>query len=307
MSRAVVHEAFGGPEVLALREVPEPHAGVGEVRVRVTAFGLNPMDWKIASTPGLAQAFGVFAPAGFGHDFAGVVDEVGGQVEGFVVGDRVFGGAPARAAADYVVGTPVALGLARTPAGVSDRTAATLAIAGLTADAALHAVGLRDGDTILIGGAAGGVGVLAVQLAALAGARVIGTGSQGTHAFLADLGAEPVTYGPGLAARVRALDPAHGVSAATSLVGTETVDVALELGVAPERISTIDAGPAPYRGARATGAVGATPGALTRIADAIQAGRMTVPIAAVFPVEQIREAVTLQQAGHVHGKVIVML
>ncbi|GAB2965096.1 NADP-dependent oxidoreductase [Micromonospora polyrhachis] len=257
MSRAVIYEAFGGPEVLALRKVPEPHPGVGEVRVHVAAFGLNPMDWKIASTPGLARAFGVSTPAGFGYDFAGVVDEVDDQVEGFVVGDRVFGGALARAAADYVVGTPADLGLTRTPAGVSDQTAATLAIAGLTADATLHAVGLRNGDTILIGGAAGGVGTFAVQLAALAGARVVGTGSADTHGFLRNLGAEPVTYGPGLAARVRALAP--DISAATSLVGTETVDVALELGVNPERISTIDAGPAPYRGARATGAIDAAP------------------------------------------------
>jgi NADPH:quinone reductase-like Zn-dependent oxidoreductase len=305
MSRAVIYDTFVGPEVLSIREVPEPHADARQVRVHVAAVGLNPMDWKIASTPEVAAAFGISVPAGFGHDFAGVVDEVGDRVDGLVVGDRVFGGALARAAADHVVGTPLELNLARTPVGVSDHTAATVPIAGLTADAALRTVGVGEGDTILIGGAAGGVGVFAVQLARIAGARVIATGSDATHPFLRDLGAEPVTYGAGLAARLRPLAPR--LSAAASLVGTETVDAALELGVAPERIATIDAGPRPYRGTRPTGGRDATPGALARIAELIAAGRMTVPIAATFPIEQIREAVRLQQTGHVHGKVLVTL
>jgi NADPH:quinone reductase-like Zn-dependent oxidoreductase len=305
MSRAVIYESFGGPEVLDLQDVPEPHAGPEEVRVRVASTGLNPMDWYLASMPDLAQTFGVTLPSGFGYDFAGIVDEVGDDAAGFGVGDRVYGGILG-AAADYVVATPAAAGLRHTPDDISDEVAATLSIAGATADAALDAVGLQAGDTILIGGAAGGVGVFAVQLARLAGARVIGTGSESSHAFLRELGAEPVVYGLGLAARVRALAP-DGLTAGTSLVGTETVDVALELGVAPDRISTIAAGPEPYRGAHSTGGVNASPGALERITDAITAGRMTVPIAATFPIEQIRDAVTLQSGGHVHGKVVVTL
>ena len=100
MSRAVIYETFGGPEVLELREVPEPHAGPGEVRVRVAATGLNPMDWGIASRPELAAMFGITVPSGFGYDFAGVVDEVGDGATGFAVADRVYGGAQAKAAAD---------------------------------------------------------------------------------------------------------------------------------------------------------------------------------------------------------------
>src|SRR5579871_2440332 len=99
MSRAVIYERFGGPEVLELRQVPEPHAGPGEVRVRVAAAGLNPMDWMIAARPELATMFGVSLPAGFGYDFAGTIDEVGGDVPGFTVGERVFGGALGRAVA----------------------------------------------------------------------------------------------------------------------------------------------------------------------------------------------------------------
>src|SRR5258708_40041816 len=103
MSRAVIYETFGGPEVLELREVPEPHVGPGEVRVRVAAAGLNPMDWVLASRPEAAEQFGIAVPSGFGYDFAGVVDEVDGGATGFAVGDRVYGGAPGRAAADFLV------------------------------------------------------------------------------------------------------------------------------------------------------------------------------------------------------------
>jgi NADPH:quinone reductase-like Zn-dependent oxidoreductase len=309
MSRAVVYETFGGPEVLELREVPEPHAGPGEVRVRVTAAGLNPMDWGISSRPEVAARFGITVPSGFGYDLAGVVDEAGDDATGFAVGDRVCGGALGRAAADFVViktpaGEPDAL--FHTPDGISDEVASTLPVAGLTAAAALALIGLRPGDTVLIGGAAGGVGVFAVQLAKLAGATVVGTGSEATFEFLRQLGAEPVAYGPGLAGRVRALVPG-GVSAATDLFGTETAEAALALGVPAERISTIASGPNPPGAVRATGGIDAGPDALPRITDAILAGQLTVPIAAVFPIEKIRDAVTMQAGRHVHGKVVVTL
>ncbi|MFB9685956.1 NADP-dependent oxidoreductase [Amycolatopsis plumensis] len=299
MSRAVVYEKFGGPEVLELREVPEPHAGPGEVRVRVTAAGLNPMDWRLAGSAEAAARFGVTLPAGFGYDFAGVVDEAGPGAK-HAVGDRVHGGALGRAVADFVVARADDQ-LFPTPDGVSDEVASTLPVAGSSAAAALAAVGLRAGDTVLIGGAAGGVGIFAVQLAKLAGATVIATAAEATFPFLRKLGAEPVAYGPGLADRVR------NVTAAVDLFGTETAEAALALGVPPERIATIAAGPHPPGGVRATGGADAEPGALARIAEAVAAGRLTVPIAAVFPVERIRDAVELQATGHVHGKVVVTL
>lgn len=309
MSRAVRYEAFGGPEVLQVREVAEPHAGPGEVRVRVAAAGLNPMDWLLASAPEAAAQFGITLPSGFGYDFAGTVDEVGAGVTGFAVGDRVYGGALGRAVADFVVvqaGADGSEAVAHTPDGISDEVASTLAIAGATASAALAAIGLRSGDTVLIGGAAGGVGIFAVQLARLAGAAVIGTASDGTFDFLRRLGAQPVTYGSGLADRVRALAPG-GITAAADLFGTETAEAALALGVPPARISTVAAGPNPPGGVRATGGIDAAPDALEQITKAILAGTLTVPVAAVFPVEQIRDAVTLQAGRHVHGKIVVTL
>jgi len=305
VSRAVIYETFGGPEVLELRDVPEPHAGPGEVRVRVAAIGLNPMDWAIASRPEAAARFGITLPSGFGYDLAGVVDEIGDGAAGFAVGDRVYGGALGRAAADFVV-LKASDALFHTPDGISDEVASTLPVAGASAAAALAAIGLRSGDTVLIGGAAGGVGVFAVQLAKLAGATVIGTASDGTFEFLRQLGAEPVAYGPGLADRVRALAPG-GVTAATDLFGTETAEAALALGVPPERISTIAAGPNPPGGVRPTGGIEAGPDAPERITDAILAGQLTVPIAAILPVERIRDAVALQAGRHVHGKIVVTL
>ncbi|GAA1931141.1 NADP-dependent oxidoreductase [Streptantibioticus ferralitis] len=306
MSRAVVYDTFGGPEVLELREVPEPHAGVGEVRVRVAAVGLNPMDWVLTSMPEMAQQFGITLPSGFATDFAGTVDEVGEGISDFAVGDRVYGAATGRAAADFVVVDPSGADtLRRTPAGISDAVASTLAVAGMTASAALAAVGVKAGDTVLIGGAAGGVGVFAIQLAKLAGARVIGTSSEGTFDFLRQFGVDPVAYGPGLEDRVRAMT-SDGVSAAADLFGTETAEAALALGVLPERISTI-AAPNPPEGVRATGGINAQPQDLKRITDAAVAGELTVPIAATFPIEQIREAVQLQAGRRVHGKIVVNL
>lgn len=306
-SRAVRLDSFGGPEFLEVREVPVPEVGPGQVRVRVTAAGLNPMDWFMTSDADTAGRFGLTLPVGFGTDYAGVVDQVGGGVTGFAPGDRVFGGALSRAVADFVV-VDAAGGVAaneahHTPDGVDDRTAATLTIAGRTASAALAVVGAGPEDTVLIGGAGGGVGVFAVQLARLAGARVIGTGSAASADYLRDLGAEPVAYGDGLEARVRALAPG-GVTAAIDLFGTETVHTARTLGVPDARITTIATQIdriTPANGANAA------PGALEELADLVATGRLRVPIAASFPIEQIRTAVELQAGRRVKGKVVIEL
>jgi NADPH:quinone reductase-like Zn-dependent oxidoreductase len=307
-SRAVRFRSFGGPESLVVEEVAVPSAGTGQVRVRVSAACLNPMDWYMTSDADTAARFGLTLPCGFGTDYAGVVDQVGDGVSELSVGDRVFGGAMSRAVADHVVvdvgGTIVSGGeLHRTPDGVDDRTAATLTIAGRTAAAALAVVTPGAGDTVLVGGAGGGVGVFAVQLALLAGARVIGTGSASSADALRALGAEPVTYGDGLVDQVRALAP-DGVTAALDLHGTDTALAARELGVPDERIVTIAA---QVDGIRAANGAAAPDGALEQIADLVASGRLRVPIAATFPVDQIRDAVTLQAGRHVHGKVVVEL
>jgi NADPH:quinone reductase-like Zn-dependent oxidoreductase len=277
------------------------------IQRRIATAGLNPMDWFMTADADIAVRFGLSLPAGFGTDYAGVVDQIGDGVTGFARGDRVFGGALSRAVADFVVvgatGSIAANEVHHTPDGVDDRTAATLTIAGRTASAALVVVKPGPDDTVLIGGAAGGVGVFAVQLARIAGARVIGTGSATSADFLRELGAEPVVYGDGLVDRVRALAP-RGITAAIDLYGTETAHAARALGVPDQRITTIATqidGIIPANGANAA------PGALEELARLVATGRLRVPIAARFPLEQIRTAVELQAGRHVKGKIVIDL
>ncbi|WP_405495055.1 NADP-dependent oxidoreductase [Nocardia sp. NBC_00511] len=305
-SRAVQLDSFGGPEFLDVREVSTPQAGPGQVRVRVSAAGLNPMDWIMTADADTAARFGLTLPVGFGTDYAGVIDQVGDGVTGFALGDRVFGGALSRAVAEYVVVDPAGVAANEahhTPDGVDDRTASALTIAGRTASAALAVIDPGPGDTVLIGGAGGGVGVFAVQLARIAGARVIGTGSATSADYLRELGAEPVAYGDGLADRVRALAP-DGITAAIDLHGTETVHTARELGVPDARICTIATA---LEGVPAANGANAAPGALEEIARLIAAGQLRVPIAASFPIEQIRRAAEVQADRHVQGKIVIDL
>jgi NADPH:quinone reductase-like Zn-dependent oxidoreductase len=226
-----------------LKWLTEPSMVDARQRPDIPATEHHPMDWFMTSDAETASRFGLSLPSGFGTDSAGIVDQVGDGVSDFADGDRVFGGALSRAVADYVVidvGGTIAVGGSahHTPDGIDDRTAAVLAIGGCTAAAALAVVKPRPGDTLLIGGAGGGVGVFAVQLVCLAGARVIGTGSAASADALRALGAEPVAYGEGLVDRFRALAPA-GVTAAIDLYGTETVLAARELSVPDERITTV--------------------------------------------------------------------
>ncbi|WP_294569902.1 NADP-dependent oxidoreductase [uncultured Arthrobacter sp.] len=303
MSKSVIVEAFGGPDVLHVREVPAPHAGTGQLRIKTAAAGLNPMDWLIIADDALGAEFGVHPPTGFGYDFAGVVDEVGDSVTGFKVGDRVFGGAMSRAAAEFILADPATDEVRHLPDSLDFVTASTLPVAARTAAAVIDTMGITHGDTVLVGGAAGGVGVLTVQLAQLAGARVIGTGSQDSFEFLLGLGVEPVQYGPGLIDRVRAIAPG-GISAAADLFGSETAHVALALGVPGSRVATI-ATQDPGLAATKTGAANSAADALTTIAALVADGTLTVSIAAQYPLRDIRSAVTRQASRHLRGKIVL--
>lgn len=311
MKAVQIHEWAGTPVV---DEVPEPHAGPGQVRVKVAATSLNPADVMVGADERFGSMVGLPLPLGFNNDFAGTVDEVGDGVTGFAVGDRVFGGARARALAEYILVTPPADGTPRsltgdelyhTPDAVTDEAASTFQTAGLTAEAALETIGIKDGDTVLIGGAAGGVGTFAIQIATAAGVRVIGTAAASTAEYLRALGAEPVTYGDGLVERVRAIAP-DGITSATDLYGSEAAEAALALGVPGERVSTIAAhDPELAKKVRATGSLQATPGAMDHLARLAGEGKITVPIAATFTIDRIGEASALMMDRHVHGKIIV--
>lgn len=296
---AVRQNAYGGPEHITVEHVPVPVPGPGQVLVRVHAAGLNPVDWKVAAEPALAAEFGVRVPGGYGHDLAGVVAALGDGAQGLDVGDRVVGGARGAAIADYAV-VP-ADRLTPVPDAVPLTVAATLPIAARTAVAAISALALTPDDTVLVGGAAGGVGVLATQLAVRSGAMVLATGSVGNHDFLRGLGARPVAYGEDLAQTLRSRRTIP--TAAADLHGSETARTALSLGVRPGRITTIAAEPIP--GTIPTGGGDAPAGTISRILDELAAGLLHVEIAGTFPIERTAEAVALLRAGHVGGKIVI--
>src|SRR5580698_7551918 len=230
MVKAVRFSQFGGPEVLEIVDLSDPHPGPGHVRIAVRAAGVNPSDWK--KRKGLMDGG---LPQTLGHEAAGVVDELGEGVAGVAVGDRVFGfsaeeGAQAELAVlSYYAPIPPSLDFAG---------AAALPAAVETATRALDQLGVGSGSTLLVNGASGSVGGAAVQLAVARGARVIGTASPANHEYLRSLGAEPVAYGEGMADRVRALAPA-GVDLALDVAGSGVLPELIELAGGPEHVVTI--------------------------------------------------------------------
>ena len=248
-------------------EVDRPVPGPGQVLVGVKAAGINPGEAKIR-TGLLAQSWPATFPSGQGSDLAGVVEELGEGVTGLAVGDEVLGWTDNRASqAEFVV--VEAVHLVPKPAGVSWEAAGSLFVAGVTAYAMVRAVSLREGDHVVVAGAAGGVGSIVVQLARNAGAVVIGLASERHHQWLSSHGAKPVTYGDGVADRILAASGSR-VDAFLDTVGAGYVELALELGVPPERIDTIaDFAAGQKYGVKADGsAAGGAPGAgRTRRAD----------------------------------------
>jgi len=304
--RAVCYDHFGGPEVLILGDLPEPKVGPDSVLVRVAAAGVNPVDIGIREGQ-LDGLFDAHFPVVPGWDLAGEVVRSGPAASTYAVGDRVVGYARLDSIGPGTCAELVAVPervLAPAPTSVPLTTAAALPLAGLTALQLVRAVGVGQGDTVLVHGAAGGVGQMTVQLAVLAGARVIGTASMGNHEHLRGLGAEPVEYGAGLADAVRALAPA-GIDIALDLHGGDALEVSQAL-LAPggELGSIIDAQDVLARGG-AYVFVTPSPVDLAELAALVDAGRLAIDIAQVFPLEQTADAHRLVAGGHVRGKVVV--
>ena len=304
MARYVRFDRFGSLDVLRLETAEAPQAGPGQVRVRVHTAGLNPVDLKILAGGPAAARYNVTPPSGNGNDFAGVIDHVGRGVTGFSAGDAVFGGLRMFAQADYLVidadqvlAKPPKLGFVE---------AGALDIAGRAAWAAVHSLHLTPADTVLVSAAAGGVGVLAAQLALRAGATVVGTASAANHDFLIGLGVVPVAYGDGLVDRLREVAPRY--TAALDNHGPATIDAALALGVPGRRINTIAArGYRAEEGIAGIGGQSAEPGALAELANLIAGGEVQLPIDSVYPVERVQDAYRHLAAGHLRGKVTVAL
>jgi NADPH:quinone reductase-like Zn-dependent oxidoreductase len=299
--RAIQYENYGGPEVLAVVELPEPHAARNQIRVAVKAVGVNPVDWKFRQ-----GTMGGELPRRTGIEVAGVVDEVGAGVSDAKLGDEVFGSVVGGdGAADFALLEQYA----QIPPSLDFAGAAALPVAVETAMRTLDLLDVGAGQTVLVNGAAGAVGISTVQLARERGASVIGTASAANHDYLRSYGAEATTYGDGLAERVRELSP-EGVDRAIDDAGGGALPALVELAGGADHVVTI----ADYQGSQETG-VAMTGGAdskrawyaLKEVAKLIEAGRFSLPVARTFPLEQIAEAHGLSESGHVRGKLVLLV
>jgi NADPH:quinone reductase-like Zn-dependent oxidoreductase len=303
MPKAVRFEQYGDLDVLQVVEVERSTPGQGQVLVQMRAASINPGEASIRRGA-LRERFPATFPSGQGSDLAGVVAEVGPGVEGFAPGDEVLGFTDNRASqAEFVLAE--AGNLAPKPANVPWEVAGSLYVAGATAWAMVQAVELKPGDTVVVAGAAGGVGSLAVQLAGRVGATVIGVASERQHEWLKGFGVIPVAYGEGVEDRIKAVGTPNALLDA---VGGGYVEIGLGLGIKPDRIDTIADFTAPAKyGVKADGnAVGGRIEVIAELADLVSRGELRVPIAATYPLEQVRDAYRELAAGHTRGKIVLV-
>lgn len=303
--KAITLQRYGGPEDLALTELPTPKVAPGEVLVRVKAAGVNPADWKLAAgyLDDVLEARFPFIP---GWEVSGVVEargfdatefEVGDEVVGYICKDWAQNGGYAE-----LVSAPVRT-LARKPESLNWLQAAGLPLAGLTAYQAIQRLGIGRGDTVLIHAASGGVGSFGVQIAVARGARVIGTASERNHDYLRRLGAEPVTYGDSLSDRVRELTP-DGVDAALDFVGGDAVAVSQEVLKNPKRVASIVDATATEKGGHLVWARPSSDdlAALCALADS---DKLSVTVDRTFPLAEAADAWRAVQEGHTRGKIVL--
>jgi NADPH:quinone reductase-like Zn-dependent oxidoreductase len=302
--RAVQFDEYGGVDVLQVVDVPAPVPAAGEVLVRVESSGINPGEAAIRSGA-LHDRWPATFPSGEGSDLAGVIEQVGTGVDAFGPGDEVIGFTDNRASHAELVVVDAEHLIPRPPAVPWD-AAGALFVAGTTAWAAVRAVSPSTGDLIVVSGASGGVGCLAVQLARNAGASVIGLASPPHHDWLRDHGAIPVSYGDGVAERIREAASTQ-VDALVDTFGSGYVDLAIQLGVAPERIDTIIDYQAAARYGTKTdaNAEGASAQVLSELAQLIATGALEIPIARAYPLEQVRDAYRELEQRHTLGKIVL--
>ncbi len=305
MPLAVRFDEYGDVDVLKVLDVDRPVPGPGQVLVKVKAAGINPGEASIRK--GLLHAvWPATFPSGEGSDLAGVVEEVGPDVTRFAVGDEVLGHVDTRSSHAELVAADVDQLVPR-PSRVPWEMAGSLFVVGTTAYAAVRAVNLVKGDTVVVSGAAGGVGSVAVQLAVDIGATVIGLASEEHHRWLVEHGVIPVVYGDGVAGRIRDAGGGH-VDALIDTFGGGYVELAVELGVAPDRIDTIiDRAAAEKYGAKTEGsAAAATPEVLAELAGMVAEGRLEIPVAGTYPLTQVREAFGELEQRHTLGKIVLI-
>ena len=300
--RAAVYHSYGDPSVLSVEEVPEPHAGPGQVRIHAAAASVNPVDWKFRAGY-MAEFIPVQFPAIPGNDAAGLVDELGDGVEGVSIGDPIFGTSMLGGTAQEVVLSA----WAPIPATLTVEQAAGAGFAGIAAVRAVDLLHLSGGQTLLIEGAAGGVGSIAAQVAVARGLTVIGTAREGNHDYLRSMGVLATSYGEGLAERVSALVP-EGVDGILDTAGSGSLADLILIAGGPDRVVTVADLNAGALGVHLVDATSGNPSAALReLADIAADGQLSVTISETFPMERLADAHALSQSGHVRGKLIVTI
>jgi NADPH:quinone reductase-like Zn-dependent oxidoreductase len=302
--RAVRFSEYGAVDVLRVEEIPDPEPGDGQVLLRVRAAGVNPIDWKIVHG-WVAGGEPLAKPRGLGVDVAGIVEKVGPGVEGLAPGQDVLGHSTSAAYAELALGAPA--GLVEKPAGVPWEVAGGLGVVVGTAYAILDRLGLSSGQTLLLLGASGGVGLATVQLAVARGIKVIGTASESKHERLRNLAAIPVAYGDGLAHRLAEAAPG-GVDAILDVSGHGQLAVAVEFAGGPEQaLSIASSAEAQELGVRFYGGAGElTTRALSEVLPLIAAGRFEFPVAGTYGLDGAGEALRESEHGHPDGKLVIV-
>ncbi|MFJ8471329.1 NADP-dependent oxidoreductase [Kitasatospora sp. NPDC094011] len=307
MTKAIAFPQYGDADVLRPVEIELPAPGPGQVRVAVRAVGVNPLDHKVRSGA-LDGFFPVTFPAVPGYEVSGVVETVGPEVTGFAPGDEVFGALMGGGYAEHALLDADRLALK--PATLSWEEAAAIPTVAETAERVLANLGVRAGETLLVHGAAGGVGTLLLQFARARGITVVGTASEANHDYLRELGAIPVTYGDGLAERVRAAAPG-GVDRALDAAGQGGVlPLSIELTGSADRVLTIvDIPGAEQYGVRFTGGAEGEQMYHRAGLDAAlalhQAGTLRLPLHRVLPLAEAAEAQRISEYGHLRGKIVL--
>lgn len=301
--RAAAIDVFGPPEALHVQELPRPEASGDRVLVRVVSAGVQPTDAAIRggwTPPGATITF----PQIIGNEFAGVVTGVGPNVTGFAVGDAVLGFNVLGCYAEYVAVPKTQL--VHTPPEVAWEVAGALSASGQTAHTALEELSVAEGETVVVHGAAGGVGSMFTQLALLRGARVVGTAAPNNHEYLRGLGALPVSYGQDQADRIRAA--AEGpIDAVLDTAGHKNLQTAVDLTEDRTRIATIvDMGLATELGCRIVRSQRSTE-RLAELVRLVAAGRLNVHIRRMYTLDEAAEAHRDVQTGHGRGKVVLTI
>jgi NADPH:quinone reductase-like Zn-dependent oxidoreductase len=308
MTKAVQFDQYGDIDVLEVRDVARPVPGDGEVLVEVKAAGLNPGEAMIRQGM-LHDRWPATFPSGEGSDLAGIVVELGSGVERLSIGDEVVGFSLTRSSHAEFTAVPVEQ-LTPKPAAVPWEVAGGLYTAGTAAYAAVRSVNLGAGDVVAVSGAAGGVGAIAVQLARRSGATVLGIAGPANDEWLAAHGVTPVNYGDELASRLRAASPTGRIDTFLDLFGGGYVELAVtQLGVSPQRVDTIiDFAAVEQFGVKVEGTADASSAAVVaELAGLVAAGELDVPIAAVYPLDQVRDAYRALEERHSHGKVVLSM